>query len=507
MHIVLNRKKIQLYIISFVISIIPALFYTAPAFEDGLGTMASAAFLTGHDWSGFLAEDGYYYKYGQALWYIIPFVFLDNAVIRYKVMLVINSMLTSLIPVAAYHIAVKYMIIDKRDAFAISLLTGLFPPILLYSKYTWAESLLFVIPWMIVLLLLKLYMDDIPRKKLCSAAVAALAVYAFMAHQRGMVIVLATTITILIAACRRKGRISVISYMSTLLLGLLIDMYISKWQKMTVYAGAVLEHNTLADFLKPEIYQKMFTLKGMEAVIIPLTGWLYNCTCSTFGLALVGLGLMTGVIVKFLKDKENQDAEGIIAIQGTLCFLGSLALGLLFFFQSSYGYLDGTQVNRCDHLLFGRYVESSVPILFYFALITMHRKCENRKVLNIVWILYMSMFIVVSVRILPLMRNVNCYVHSLMAMNMFMNTSSVTKTLDTIPNYTSALFLFGIVSLVLSLLIRSIYKNKMKAMYLFIGAFFLYIYVWNSVTVIGVVDDACATKYAQYYLSDGKIMQ
>ena len=130
-----------------------------------MGTMASAAFLTGHDWSRFLAEDGYYYKYGQALWYIIPFVFLDNAATRYKVMLVINSRLTSLIPVTAYHIAVKYMLSDKRNAFAISLLTGLFPSILLHNKYTWAEMLLFVIPWLIVTLLLKLYIDDISKKK------------------------------------------------------------------------------------------------------------------------------------------------------------------------------------------------------------------------------------------------------------------------------------------------------------------------------------------------------
>lgn len=89
-----RHNKIILYFISFIISIIPALFYTAPAFEDGLGTMATAAYLSGHDWSSFLAEDGYYYKYGQALWYVIPFMLIDNAVVRYKVMLVINTILT-----------------------------------------------------------------------------------------------------------------------------------------------------------------------------------------------------------------------------------------------------------------------------------------------------------------------------------------------------------------------------------------------------------------------------
>ena len=141
-----------LYISSFVISVIPALFYTAPAFEDGLGTMATAAYLTGHDWSTFLAEDGYYYKYGQSLWYILPFLLIDHAVIRYKVMLVINSALTALIPVAAYDISVRYMAVDQSDALWVSALTGLFPSILLYNKYTWAETNLLLIPWLILLL-------------------------------------------------------------------------------------------------------------------------------------------------------------------------------------------------------------------------------------------------------------------------------------------------------------------------------------------------------------------
>ena len=55
-----NHKKIILYFSTLILSIVPAFFYTAPAFEDGLGTMATAAYLAGHDWSAFLGEDGYY---------------------------------------------------------------------------------------------------------------------------------------------------------------------------------------------------------------------------------------------------------------------------------------------------------------------------------------------------------------------------------------------------------------------------------------------------------------
>lgn len=499
-----RHNKIILYFISFIISIIPALFYTAPAFEDGLGTMATAAYLSGHDWSSFLAEDGYYYKYGQALWYVIPFMLIDNAVVRYKVMLVINTILTAFIPVIAYHITLKYKLANNEDAFGISMLTGLLPSILLYNKYTWAETNLFIIPWLILLLQAQIYMENKlspGRQRIYSAAIGALAVYAFMSHQRGLVVVIATTmILLLMKLCKKKG-ICIFPYIAVLVLGLCLDRIVSCWQKENVYAGAVLMHNTLADFLKPEVYSKIFSIKGAEAIIKSFIGWLYNFTCSTFGIGLAGLLFMLVLSLKCIMKRKFESARDIMAVQGLLCFLGAFALGLLFFFQSSYGYFDGTQVERSDHLLFGRYLESSYPILFYFGLIGMgHLEVEN-KIKNISFAMHIGMLGFVDVLLLPLMENVNCYVHSLMSMNLFMDTSNVTKTLDTIPNYVTALFLFGIVSVIIALLFRLIYSRSKNAAYILVGCLFLCIYIWNSITVTGRIDSLSETKYAQYYLN------
>lgn len=506
----LNSKQnktlqIILYFISFAISVVPALFYTAPAFEDGLGTMATAAFLTGHNWSSFLAEDGYYYKYGQALWYIIPFLIIDNAVVRYKVMLAVNSMLTAFIPVLSFHISIKYMLVDKSGAFGISLLTGILPSVLLYNKYTWAETNLFLIPWLILLLMSELYdavQCSVRKKVLYSAGIAALSVYAFMSHQRGIIILIASTIVILWIARCKKGNVSICAYAAVLTAGLAADRLISVWQKANVYAGAVLKHNTLADFLKPEIYQKLFTIRGMKAMLYPFIGWLYNCTCSTFGIAFIGLCFMLIAAVKCIRYKKIENVDNIAAVQGLLCFLGAFALGLLFFFQSSYGYLDGTQVERCDHLLFGRYLESSLPVLFYFGLIKLYTIEKSSKIFNLSLVLDMVMFLFAAVKLFPLMDGVDCYVHSLMSMNLFMDTSSVTKTQDIISNYTAALFLFGVLSAAASQLFRIIFQKRRQSAYLLLACLFLSIYIWNCVTVTGRVDEACATKYALYYLEN-----
>ena len=499
-----------LYISSFVISVIPALFYTAPAFEDGLGTMATAAYLTGHDWSTFLAEDGYYYKYGQSLWYILPFLLIDHAVIRYKVMLVINSALTALIPVAAYDISVRYMAVDQSDALWVSALTGLFPSILLYNKYTWAETNLLLIPWLILLLQEELFTTrdfSVWKKRICSAGIAMLAVYAFMSHQRGLILVIATTITVFCMwICRRKS-VSGISYIVALVSGLAADRLISTWQKANVYARAVMEHNTLADFLKPEIYHKLFSLKGMEVVGSTFLGWLYNCVCSTFGLALTSLIVMFMLLWRCMRKGTDghaglKDVSDVFALQVLLGFLGAFALGLLFFFQCIYSYFDGTQVERSDHLLFGRYLESSLPLLFYFGMIGMCRRNVNKGIRIVAVSVHAVLFTFVSVRLFPLMKNVNCYVHSLMSMNLFMDTSMVTVTLDTIPNYTQALFAFGILSFVVALLFWFLFPKNKKAACLLIAIVFLWIYLWNSVTVTGRVDRIGDTRYAEYYLQN-----
>ena len=181
--------------------------------------------------------------------------------------------------------------------------------------------------------------------------------------------------------------------------------------------------------------------------------------------------------------------------------MGAFALGLLFFFQSSYGYFEGTDVQRCDHLFFGRYLESSIPILFYFGLIGLCNVQDTRRVMNLTFMLQSGMFIFTTLRLLPQMNNVDCYVHSLMSMNLFMDTTNITKTLDIVSNYVPALLLFGVVSIIISLLFRLFYSKNRRAAYTIIGCLFLWIYIWNSITVTGRIDSACATKYAQYYLS------
>ena len=414
----LRKKQFLLYLLT----LLPALFYTAPAFEDGLGTMAPASYLAGYDWSGFLASDGYYYKYGQSLWYLLPFLLIPTAVARYRVMLAVNSALVSLIPMLAWKVA-RRLGIKGQAAFVIALLTGLYPPILLYSKYTWAETNLMVLPWAVLLLLLRLYGEGEGRRMRDSVLLAAAAVYAYMSHQRGMVLILAVVLTLICleaasrraAQCgpcggKRKG-VCRTAFLLTLAAGLLLDSVLSGWVKAVVYDGAVMEHNTLRDFLDPELYRKLLSPKGLRVVLDTAAGWLFHSGASTFGCAFLGLFFLLGVVWKRLRgqkkqgqEKQRQEKRGqgtweedqgepeylAVSLLGLFCYFGAMALGLLFFFQDLYGYFDGSRVERCDHLLFGRYLESSVPLLLFAGLIVLWgKRRESRRLCGAAVLLYL----------------------------------------------------------------------------------------------------------------------
>lgn len=519
-----------LYIATLTLSLIPAFFYTAPAFEDGLGTMATAAYLAGYDWSNFLAADGYYYKYGQSLWYLLPFFLIPHAVLRYRVMLIINSVLTSFIPVIAWRIAEGKLHIEKRTAFLIAFLTGIYPSILLYSKYTWAETNLMVLPWVCLLLLLKIYGIEERHRGRDSIFLAVTVVYAYMSHQRGMVLILAVTLTLVCPqftlqrmSCMRcvshntscgshsaipydeKKGIFWPAYLLTLGAGLLVDFILSGWQKTYVYAGAVMEHNTLRDFLQPELYRKLLSEEGLRVVLDTVVGWLFHSGASTFGCAFLGLLFMIGVVWRWLRGQERQEyGYLVVSLMGLFCYFGALALGLLFFFQELYGYFDGSRVERCDHLLFGRYLESSVPIFLFLGLAVLWggKKGAGWRLRWMALSLDVCVTLAMAFRLLPLMDHVSCYVHSLMALNLFMDTSDITGTLDVIPNYAEALAAFGVLSLLIFIfLLCARGKKGRRCSAVVLCILFLWIYVYNSVTVTGRVDGCGESRYAEVYLN------
>ena len=516
-----DKKKFALviYLFSFLLSFIPALFLTAPQVEDALGTMGAAAYLTGHQWGPFLVEKGFYYKYGISELYLPVFLLARDPVLRYKLLLTINSALMAFIPVMGYRIGEKHLGMMAEDAAAVSLIAGGMPSALLYGKLTWAEPVLFTMPWVVIFVVLELAEGTISgtRRRALSAALALATVFAFMSHQRGIVLIAAVCMLLaLVRIVYKVSLVDVVSFGVFLAAGLAIDRLLDSWTKNTVYLGAELKYNTLGHFLKPEVYGKLLSAKGLVFGLRTALGWLFNSAASGFGITLFGMVVCVSLGFGIRDVKGKLDKFKVIVLFGSLLYVGAFLLGMLFFSEDLYDYWAGINVYRCDHLVFGRYLESVLPVMMYIGLVSLGRigrKDEDlpeKKALGILAGVTAGLMALLTayfaVKIAPAMEGVDSYIHSLMSMNICFDMSGVTLTQDVISNLPVALVIFGAVSCVIFLICICLVfapgrKFGIRPVYVILAVMFLYIYMRNMWDVLYRVDTCSLTEYARFYLT------
>ena len=105
---------------------------------------------------------------------------IRNNAILYKVLLIINALMVSTIPVCILTILEKHLrSSDHKINCQIALLVGWLPTVLLNSKLIWAESLLMALQWIIILILAEVIDKEISPLKswIYSALLAVLQVY------------------------------------------------------------------------------------------------------------------------------------------------------------------------------------------------------------------------------------------------------------------------------------------------------------------------------------------
>ena len=85
---------------------------------DELGTLTNTALLTGRNWgTGILSNGGYYYRYGMAFVWLLPFLIFKDPIIVYKAASFVNALFMATTPVMAYYIGRRYLKLEKeKDA-------------------------------------------------------------------------------------------------------------------------------------------------------------------------------------------------------------------------------------------------------------------------------------------------------------------------------------------------------------------------------------------------------
>lgn len=415
-----NYPKLTLFITMLIISALPILWLKSPIFTDETGTIGSVAFLSGYDWSVLISGNGNYYKCGQALLYYPVFLLFHSPEAIYKGILFLNAVLISCIPILAYMILNKFLNHkNSNELFLMSLIIGVMPAILLNSKYCWAESILSLLPWLIAYILLKLSYINITevQKKNYSMGLAVFSVYAFMSHQRGIVIVIATLMMVLFMRFYlRKDMINYRYFLVTLFGMLMLDHFIGVYFENALFGIDGVKANTIGTSLDLEYLFKIFTYPGMSVLMKEIIGWLFAFFVSTYGLGTIALVIIIFFVIEVTRKRFDfqriGDKKSILLVFSILIFIGSFVLGILFFYKAAYLYYNEMLVTRADRMIYTRYMDSTHGLICLVGLLGLYR--YKKAIINKVsCALFLCVLIVSSLYILPKLDNKVLWTHTI----------------------------------------------------------------------------------------------
>lgn len=337
---------------------------------DETGTVANAAFLAGENWNDWVnSTGGYFYKYGQSIFYYPIMKLATNPYIMYKLFLIVNGAFVALIPVMSYQILRRHLHQeDKLKCTLTSLCLAVVPAVVLYSLFARAEAMLISLAWVTLYTVLEnMNAKDMKQKVLWSLLVAFISVYMYMCHSRGIVFVIAIFMVMFgVRFILKNKNICFTAYLIGTGIWLFVDKHLTRYFKNSIWGEGV-KKNTL-EKVNVDKYDVLFTADGLDTIVKNATGWLFNSFLGTFGLVLLGLAFATVLIVMFFRKKDVDAKELVISVYAFLIYFGTMAMGALFSFKSNYNFVIGEKVKRADRFLYSRYLAPTYAIIIFIAL-------------------------------------------------------------------------------------------------------------------------------------------
>ncbi len=371
-----------LFAFSVVLHAILSLNMELPAVNpDEIGVASVAAFYSGKDWSSLMGAIGYYYGYVQALFYMPLFLVFGSPYALYKAMLVMNGVLISFIPMIAYHLASKLGIPNVWQKVAIAFCSGFYVTYIAHSKFIWNEAISSLLPWVLVWCVFMAWDRKNKYSRFTFSVLSGfLCAVCYAAHSRLIAVVIALTLTLLIAAIFFREKILNLSaFFVTLCISFVTEHFCKQMIQRIVWDDKA-RGNTMEGGL--ERLEGLFTADGFDHFIATLFGHLYTFCTSTLGigvLAIVFFFIMCASrINEWRKNRRNTNEDGTrvyeptkhrygirIMIYGIFAFLavgGSLFLSVLYKFNSNqFGDIK-------DLIIFGRYTDNVAPMAVFLAL-------------------------------------------------------------------------------------------------------------------------------------------
>lgn len=315
-----------------------------------------------------------YYGYFQALLYTPLFFLFQNNFIVYKGMLFINSIFAALIPVIAYTICTKYLRFSEKRGGALAVFSGLFPPVVSYSKLIWNENTLYITLWAILFLVVKelCNQENKKQKVLSSFLIALLSVMAIAAHNRGIEYLAAIFFTALFLPLITKRKIVHLPvFIISAILLFLLHSYLSDSIYSLLWAGNDTASNTTGSYLS-NLKTILQNPGAFSLFCKTLIGHLYSAFVSYFGLVCMSLIVCLSAISHYMKsrkgtaiDSQNNHVSDMMFSLSSFAII-LFVLGML---VSILFYLPGIlEQSRYVKMITTRYTDNGASILIFVGL-------------------------------------------------------------------------------------------------------------------------------------------
>ena len=368
-----------LFLITFVIVAIMGCMLNVACVLDETGVVANAAYLAGYNWQDWVNATGnYFYKYGSALLYFPIMKLFNNPYVIYKLIMIVNAALLAIVPVCAYRILrIHLEVEDKKLCGMIAFVVGIVPSSVLYSLNAKADVALITWTWILLLTILECITTQKEKNQyIISALIAFVSVYLYMCHTRGIVFVIAAFMTVFVLRFVLKNKsIKFLTYLISLAAFMLLDKKLTSFFKTSIW-GSGQKKNTMEgyNFYK---YRKMLSFTGVETVIKNTASWFFDTIIGTYGFVIVGFFFALCIIVWYFRKKGISQKEFIVSLYGALVFLGTMALGLLFFFGVNFNLMAETSSSRVDRMFYSRYMSPTYAIVILIAIYYLFIKAER----------------------------------------------------------------------------------------------------------------------------------
>lgn len=355
---------------------------------DEYSVTAIAAYLNGLDWSPTVSTGGYY-GYFQSLFYVPVFWVTDDPYLRYRLMLMVNGLFVSLIPVIVYWLSRRAFEVNKPAAAAFSLLCGMYPSYMLLTKFTWNETMCVVLPWVFALLMYRsLGCGSAVKKQIFSCLGGLTLAAAYATHGRMLSLVAAGIALELVVffSMKRTRVFSFIGFFGGAAVGLFVDKLLKGYFQSALWnvgSGRASPTNTIEKMLGQLFGEDgKFTIARFFETLI---GHFFYFFSSTWGFgAVCVIAVITAIVMYYRRrnktpvtlENGEQDPKSLPYVDdktAVFCWFSLLVMGAAFAVSVLFKCTSSIYDKRMDTTIYGRYTEGFYPVAILCTLILIYK--------------------------------------------------------------------------------------------------------------------------------------